>query len=529
MIFGQRLETTGAGNWFNNSFNEGLVPFNVYLPGGGTIRIEGRQGDSTTGTILGYAYTSEHLLVPYYKQYRITAVRVGSGNTGAEVKIGRRDSNYPVRILDRNKAMVRASCDAGRNHGLRVAHQIPLDLYTAAGYGSDRGFVASGTCAKDFTNCRSGQIQTAETQPYSIKITTPAGSNGQYQYNYKIADGGSGDVDITGGTGIWPTIYGRVYVDENNAKTIAGSNCKRLFVYLEDVNANAGNFTVAAWDQVTGSAACGPGWLEFVSNQTSGSINPLRINKIGAVLQPDTGLVAEATVDTVKFLIPNPSQRYVVWRDDDIESDNRPTPREFDKQGIRGTFFMKPGLVGTNQSVSLADLRAYQRSGHFIAHQGWSRFEGDTVGGETYNYYSQDPQTFFEQNILQAMIWMQDNGFEKGARVFAPEQGNMSCAQREYALEHGIDHISMCNTPGGEGTHVNHLSQLRTTYSVQYPDNATVDAAMDSLMYRGGLLTMLGHSQTDAVPVVKRVKDRLLPLIKDGTIKAVTFEDIISG
>lgn len=169
-----------------------------------------------------------------------------------------------------------------------------------------------------------------------------------------------------------------------------------------------------------------------------------------------------------------------------------------------------------------------QRSGHVICHQGWNRAAGDDVPGATVNYFAQTPEQFFRENILQAMYWMQDNGFEQGARIFAPEQGNMSAEQREYAFENGIDNISQTSNSGGQASVVNHLSLIRTNYTQLY--SAGADATPDELDYRGGLLIYTGHATTSAVTAMMgTVMNRVMPDIKDGSYKCVTFAEIAGG
>lgn len=526
MILADTLRDFGQGPWVTNPVNETLVPMHFVFPQGGTIRIEGRNSEAETETLVALAYRSETVILPHFKQYRIVFVRANAGGYIQRCWLGLANAGLPVRMAPSLQFRKNGTSNAGRNRALRNSWSLQLDNLNG-----DRSSTPTGTSAKDFENCRSGEIQSGETEPYSIKITTPVGANGEYQYNYTAATGTLAPVDITGGTGVWPTIWGRVFVDAANAQTIAGSKFNRLILGLEDGSGRSGNIALANYDQVLGSAACGPGWLEFVTNPFIGaSFNPADVVKFRLFCQPLAGNSAQVTLDALKFLTPTPSRKYVAFRDDDCFPDAARAVKEFDKWGIRATLFMKPGLVGTSASCSLADIKAFQASGHSIAHQGWNRYQDDQFAGNTYLYYTQSPEEFFRKNILPAMMWMQDNGFEKGARIFAPEQGNMSAEQRAYAFENGIEHISMCNTPGEQATHVNHLSLLRTTYSVQYPSNTVVNGALDDLDSHGGLLTFLGHATTSKVtaPMLTAL-NRVLPKIKDGTYQCITFDDVVSG
>jgi hypothetical protein len=140
----------------------------------------------------------------------------------------------------------------------------------------------------------------------------------------------------------------------------------------------------------------------------------------------------------------------------------------------------------------------------------------------------QTPEEFYTKNILPAMWWMQDNDFAEGARVFAPEQGNMTVEQREYAYQRGIDIISQTNTCGGTSNHINHPRLLRNNFTVLY--GGTAVGAADRLDTIGGVLIYTGHDTTSAGnATMSSVMNRVMPGVKDGTYKCITFADMIGG
>jgi hypothetical protein len=104
----------------------------------------------------------------------------------------------------------------------------------------------------------------------------------------------------------------------------------------------------------------------------------------------------------------------------------------------------------------------------------------------------------------------------------------MSAEQRAYAFERGIDNISQTNNSGGQASVVNHLSLIRTNYTQLY--SAGADLTPNELDYRGGLLIYTGHATTsNSLAMMNSVMNRVMPNIRDGSYKCVTFAEIASG
>lgn len=531
MIFYANQSSLSTPTWLDNPSTEATVPFRFDLTTGELVRIEGRNLSTDNPTLVGFAYESGTVICPFFKQYRVTRVRDTAGAVWTDTQINRNSpAANSVRMSPKLQYRGRSATEGLRMRSRQVAYSLGCDLLPPSGTASDRALINSGTGAKDFTNCRSGTVQSGETEPYSIKVTSPVGSNGELMYDFRVSSGGAGAQDIAAGNNVWPTLFARFYVDPIYANTGPSGNSllSQIIIGLQDTGAHAGNTQLANFLQVTSSACCGPGWQEVQAMLKPATVDPALIELFRLYVQPASGQQAAVTFDTFQFLKSDPTKKYVSFRDDDCFPDAGRTAKEFDKRGIRGTFFCKPGLIGTTASCSLADIRAFQASGHVIAHQGWSRYTDDEVGVTTINYYNQSPEEFFRKNIQQAMWWMQDNGFEQGARIFAPEQGNMSCEQRAYAYLNGIDNISQTNNAGGQASMVNHLSLIRNNYVQLYISGAA--NIFDELDYRGGLVVSSGHATTSAADAnMAAVMARVMPSIKDGSYKCVTFAEIASG
>lgn len=531
MILARNITTTETTGWYANSDSAAVVPFRFVFPGGGLIRIEGRNSNSDAATPIGVVSESCVVAVPRFNQYRLAIVTL---NSGASVTLVERASPLfrdDLNIRSSPLLQYRGRPDSFGHQAKCRSPQfvLPFDLLPGSGViGSDRCKIETGTGSKDYTNCWSGEVQTSETKPYSIKLTGTAGQTTEIRYDYRVSSSGPGGQNISGAGGVPPTMFARFYADSTNANTLETSNIN-LVTFTMQEGANQHAQYLAQYNQMTASACAGPGWLEITENMIpSVTFDETAVELFRFFVQPRSGQAASITFDTVQFLQNDPSKRYVAFRDDDCFPDVWRVAREFDKRGILGTFFCKPRLVGTSVGASLADIRAMQRAGHFIAHQGWSRFEEDTIGSSTYNYMQQTPEEFYNKNILPAMWWMQDNDFGEGARVFAPEQGNMTCEQREYAYQRGIDIISQTNTCGGTSNHINHPKLLRNNFTVLY--GSTAVGAADRLDTIGGVLIYTGHDTTSAAnATMSSVMNRVMPGIKDGTYKCITFADMIGG
>jgi hypothetical protein len=517
--------------WFNSHANEAVVSVRLFMTGTGLVRIEGRNLPNGTATPIGLLYSTGSMLVPRFNQYRVVVVQLSAGARVESVDVGPSISDDEYGPAASPRLQYRGRPDSFGHQAKSRAPQfvLPFDLLPGTGtIGSDRCRVETGTGSKDYTNCWSGEVQTSETRPYSINLTGTANQTTEIRYDYRVSSSGPGGQDISGSAGVPPTMFARFYADPTNANTLATSNIN-LVTFTMQNGANVHSQWLAQYNQMDASACAGPGWLEITENMIpAGAFTHTSVDLFRFFVQPRSGQAASITFDTVQFLQNDPSKRYVAFRDDDCFPDVWRVAREFDKRGILGTFFCKPRLVGTSVGATLADIRAMQRAGHFIAHQGWSRFEEDTIGSSTFNYMQQSPEEFYTKNILPAMWWMQDNDFAEGARVFAPEQGNMTCEQREYAYQRGIDIISQTNTCGGTSNHINHPRLLRNNFTVLY--GGTAVGAADRLDTIGGVLIYTGHDTTSAGnATMASVMNRVMPGVKDGTYKCITFADMIGG
>lgn len=523
--------------WIDNNDTGSMVPFHFELPSGVMVRVEGRNNSTEEITLVGYVYTSGTLICPFFKQYRVTRVRSTEGAAWTESQINRSSpAGNLVRMAQRLQPQRRGATGA-RKGGYRTSLILPLDFIPASGTGADKSKVVSGVATKDFTNCRSGTIQSGETAPYSVKMQSLVGSSSTFEYDFTGTP-----VDITGGTGIWPTVYARVWMDTADLQ-VTGGNAFRLTLGLRDGDGTTSNLILAAWNQFTSSATLGPGWNDLWSlpnNVASGlggyidpSLDPETIDRFQLFVQPNAGVQCSMTLDTIQFLVNTAAKKYIVFRDDDGYALSLNTAREFDKNGIRGNFAVLPSLIGTSGYMTLADLRALRSAGHLINSHGWTKFATDEIGSESVGPFAQQrlmtPEAFWRDVIEPAMFWLQDNGFEDGARIYTTHQGNMTPNQRDLLLANGIELISH-TSPSGEQAHfVNHLDNLQVQYATGYAATTT-QGMLDLLDYAGGVGVMYGHGNTSGLNAnFAAAMTRVRAGMDAGTYKNVTFTDIVNG
>jgi hypothetical protein len=535
MILAQNITAVGGGGWYQNTDSSPTVPLRFVFPGGGTVRVDGRNNDSDTPVNLGYAYNSGILVVPRFNQYRVyvTNLNTGGALTLAERASVRLQDDYDVRVSPLLQNRGRVTPRGLRKGGLRTSHVCPFETYGATNgttITADRFKVETGTAVKDYVNCRSGEVQSGETAPFSIALTATSGVTAEIRYDYRVSNGGAGPVDLSGGTGKWPFIILRVYVDPSQQSAQSG-NVQNISIGFHDTTLATATKTMANFQQFDSSAVCGPGWNTLVLHPTTvGTVNPADVHFIRIYLNSKTGTSCTVTFDSLQFITPTPSTKLVAFRDDDGYAGCIYTAMEFDKWGIRGNFHVHPQLVGTSGYASKADLLAMQRAGHMIGNHGWSKYEGDINSGVVYiNSRTLTAEKFWTDYIRPAAWWLQDNGFEQGSRIYATHQGNMTPEQSEYLLEAGLDVISHTSTASEDATTTNHIDFLEVQHATGY--NTTVSQGLlDALDDHGGLAVFYGHAnRSQEQAFMKVVTDAVVPRLKDGTYRCVTLAEAVSG
>lgn len=531
MILAQNITAVGGGGWYQNTDSSPTVPLRFVFPGGGTVRVQGRNSDSDTPVNLGYAYNSSVLVVPRFNQYRVyvTGLNTGASLTLVERASVRLQDDYDVRLSPLLQNRGRVTPKGLRKGGFRTTHVCAFDLYNGTTLTADWFRVFAGTGAKDYTNCRSGEVQSGESAPYSISLTATSGVTAEVRYDYRTSGGGPGPVDLTGGTGEWPFMLMRVYVDPSQHAALSG-NVGTITVGFQDTSLRSGNVIIANFQQFLSSAVTGPGWNTLVVHPTTvGTVDPTAVDFIRIYLNSKSGTSCTLTFDTLQFLRPTTSTKLVAFRDDDGYASCVLTAKEFDKWGIRGNFHVLPQLIGTSGYASKADLLAMQKSGHMIGSHGWSKYEGDINSGVVYvNNRTLTAEQFWTDYIRPAAWWLQDNGFEQGSRIYATHQGNMTPEQAEYLLEAGLDVISHTSTAGENATTTNHLDYLEVQHATGY-SSISLDL-LTALDAHGGLAVFYGHAnRSQENSFMKGVTDAVVPKLKDGTYKCVTLAELVNG
>jgi len=520
--------------WITNTINESTVAILFDFPLGGICRIEGRNASTETPVLVGFAYETSRVICPYFKEYRVTALRFNAGATLTECRIAKilESPSTPVRLAPAMQIRSRLTPKGVRKGGYRLTQAFGCDFYNVASPATrvaDGCSVNVGTAARDYDNCRSGTVQSGETQPYSIKVNVVSGTSSQLWYDLRVSSGGSGGVDLTGGTGKWPVVKVVVWIDPAIHASLAG-NVNLVQLMMQDDAGQSATITLGNFQQFSGGST-GPGWNVLVGQPpASWPVDPTDVSFFRLFISSKTGTNCSVTVDSIQFLIPTPSTKVVVFRDDDGYIDSIKTAQEFDKAGIRGNFHIHPSLIGTSGYLSKADLIGMQRSGHMIGNHGWSKFYGDIMtGSDSLNVRNLNTEEFVNTIIRPTVWWLQDNGFEQGARIFATHQGNLTPDQAALALETELDCISNTSTPGEQADFTNHPDMMETNFATGIA-TAQAAALLANLDDHGGIAVTYGHANTSLnSATMASYMNAVIPKLKDGTYKCRTFPEIING
>ena len=533
MQLATNVTATGFGQWVRNTSIEGTVPISADLGSNALIRIEGKNDEQSAALPLGLMYESGTMVVPRMDQYRCAVVSAGTGVRSVRGGVYKVEDN-PHRLANILQNRSRTTPKGLRKGGFRTTHICPFDLKAdGTTIAADRAKLETGTASKDYTNCRSGQIQSGETLPYSIKLDATSGVTSEFRYDYRVSAGGSGPIDISGGTNQWPFILMRVYVDPSVQSDQSG-NVALITLGFADTANNQGNVQIANFQQFSSSAVCGPGWNTLVVHPTTvASVNPADVHLIRVYLTSKTGTSCSITIDSLQFIRPTVSTKLVAFRDDDGLAECWKTALALDRYGIRGNFHVHPRMVGQSGFITKAELVAMQRSGHMIGNHGWSLYLGDDIGNYgTGPYYKQrevSAESLLRDHIRPAVWWLQDNGFEQGARVYATHQGNMLPAQADLLLETELDVISHTSTAGENATTTNHVEYLEVQHATGY-STTPATGLLSALDAHGGLAVFYGHgNQPNQNAVMRTVIDAVYPKMKDGTYKNVTLAELVNG
>lgn len=535
MQLATNVTATGFGQWVRNTSIDGTVPISADLGSNALIRIEGKNDEQSAALPLGLMYESGTMVVPRMDQYRCAVVSAGTGVRSVRGGVYKVEDN-PHRLANILQNRSRTTPKGLRKGGFRTTHICPFDTYGASSgttITADRFKVETGTAVKDYTNCRSGEVQSGETRPFSIALTATSGVTAEIRYDYRVSTGGSGPIDLSGGTNQWPFILMRVYVDPSQQSDQSG-NVGTISIGFHDTTLAFAAVTIANFQQFESSAVCGPGWNTLVVHPTTvGAVNPADVHFIRIYLNSKSGTSCTVTFDSLQFIYPTVSTKLVAFRDDDGYADCWKTALALDRYGIRGNFHVHPRLVGTSGFITKAELLAMQKSGHMIGNHGWSKYPGDDLNdnatGPFYKQRENTAESLLIDHIRPAVWWLQDNGFEQGARIYATHQGNLLPAQADLLLETDLDVISHTSTAGENATTTNHVEYLEVQHATGYSTTPAADL-LTALDAHGGLAVFYGHgNQPNQNAVMRTVIDAVYPKMKDGTYKNVTLAEMVNG
>ena len=395
-------------------------------------------GDLTLTATGGDITTSGNLAVT--GDFTVSGAQTYSGaggfitTTTPQLKVGYNDSNYSALSVDTNGDLILTATGGdislgtdnitttgtGTFGGIDVNGDVGGSYAPSiVGAGSGRGRVtvqpklveyfddetewstSSASVAADTTNYMASQEDTAQ----SVKLTITSGAGIESGFMSKTIS----STDLTN-----TVIYFRFYVHEGSGAS-SYTNIEDIRLYVSDSGwSNYQNLKI--WDVITG---WGPGWHEMVLSPRMIAVEAgtydacygsvvnmrLRINLTSNTQNPSVSF------DKIMFIPETERARYAITFDDGSSSDYKYAVYLASK-GIRATFYINPGKIGTAGYLTLDQLRKMQTMGHLIANHGYSHINPrDYTDAE------------FAEDVRKGAEWLVNNGFSQGAKIFAMPGG----------------------------------------------------------------------------------------------------------
>lgn len=253
-------------------------------------------------------------------------------------------------------------------------------------------------------------VTSANTTPQSIKLTMAGGGT---EGNATKTSVGWGDVTNS-------HIYFRFYVHDGTG-TANPDQITNISIRLADTSVtNWITRNLFTWNPLTDYA----GWheqtlaLDLLSVSGAGARATLLAGidnlKIIVKTASDADSTVSVTFDLIAIISALTQPKYMFTFDDGQNTDFK-YAAYLHSQGLRGTFYVQGGRIGTGSYLTMDQLHRMQDMGHLIANHGWVGFDYQTDS-------TTDDQLRIELTRTTELLCA--NGFSAGARLFALPNGS---------------------------------------------------------------------------------------------------------
>ncbi len=267
---------------------------------------------------------------------------------------------------------------------------------------------SSNTNSTDTTNTT--EIVTSEnTTPSSIKLTMSGGGT----------TGNATKTSVGWGNVANSHLFVRYYVHEGTG-TADPSQITNIIIRLADTSiTNWIQRTLFSWSALTDYAGWHEQTLSLDLLSVAGAADRATLlagidNLKISIVSGNANATCAVTFDLIAVLPALSQPKYMFTFDDGLDSDYKYASYLHSK-GLRGTFYIIGGNVGTSGRLTLDQLHRMQDMGHLIANHGWKSFhwQDDNVS---------DKQ--FRIDVTRNTEFLCANGFSAGSRLFALPGGS---------------------------------------------------------------------------------------------------------
>ena len=247
--------------------------------------------------------------------------------------------------------------------------------------------------------------------------------------------------------------------------------------------------------------------IRFTFNTTSAELTPTVI------------------VDSLRFVPALPKATYFLTFDDTPDTDLLVTAY-LNSKGLKGTFFCSPSLVGTGAKLTLSELTTMQQQGHLIGNHSW-----------THEFLLVDDMSTGEaiESIIKATDWLNDNGFTKGARIWAVPGGTSQTFGWANDWKSLKPYCDLLRHTGASATPRSFID-YGDLFTSRFDDPAGSENFLDQAYLDNGSLVILGFHSNDAAvtsggeltQAFKDFIDLLASKVASGEAEVKTMDEIVS-
>lgn len=186
-------------------------------------------------------------------------------------------------------------------------------------------------------------------------------------------------------------------------------------------------------------------------------------------------------------LVPEQGDCHYIITFDDGNVWDYTAARYLADRGVKGTFFICPSRVNNAGRTTLTQLQEMKAMGHLIANHSWSHLYLVTD--------SLSPGEAAEE-IRKGAEWLEDNGFENGAQIYAVPGGSASLRdwpEHPGKLMQCCDLMRLTTPPANIAEYAHMWGTGNVLYTCCFDDNTLADGFLSSRYTDNGALICTGY------------------------------------